>query len=88
METKMTTAIIVDKQGNNYAVICPNCARPFVYSEFLDAKKGGRDCPHCDGYRHSSAENKVTGGSKNFPIVRHTVSVYAVSTYRTDLDLV
>jgi hypothetical protein len=44
-------AIIADEYGNNKAVICPCCARPFVFSENLN-KLSGRDCPHCEMYHH------------------------------------
>jgi len=43
-------AIVADYYGNNYAVICYKCARPFVVSRFMDKKKGERACPHCNQY--------------------------------------
>ena len=52
-----TSVTIADKYGNNLAVICPRCARPFVVSEHL-SKKAGRTCPHCENFRH-----RVSGGA-------------------------
>lgn len=39
------TLEVADCHGNNCAVICPSCKKPYVVSGFLD--KGMRSCPHC-----------------------------------------
>ena len=36
---------VADCHGNNAAVICPACSKPYVISGFLN--KGIRSCPHC-----------------------------------------
>ncbi len=37
---------VADCHGNNCAVVCPCCNRPFVVSGFLN--RGIRSCPHCE----------------------------------------
>ena len=46
-------AIIADDYQGHKAVICPSCARPFIFSELVN-KVNGRDCPHCEMYHHNS----------------------------------
>ncbi|VGO14700.1 hypothetical protein PDESU_03268 [Pontiella desulfatans] len=36
---------VADCHGNNAAVVCPSCKKPYVISGFLN--KGIRPCPHC-----------------------------------------
>jgi Zn finger protein HypA/HybF involved in hydrogenase expression len=45
-----------DGQGNNIAVMCPNCDTVYIVSEFLHG--GRRRCPTCEG-----SEGRVRGGS-------------------------
>ena len=49
--------IVADCHGNNCAVICPSCNRPYVVSGFLD--KGIRSCPHCNGSKAVFTELKA-----------------------------
>ncbi len=51
--------IVLDIYGNNAAVICPSCGKVFVFSGFLD-KKRGRVCPHCMGSRATVYDNKLS----------------------------
>lgn len=32
-------------KGNNAAILCPACEKPYLFSEFIDKK--GAVCPHC-----------------------------------------
>ena len=48
---------VVDCHGNNCAVVCPRCSRPFVVSGFLN--KGVRACPHCGQSRAVFKEVKA-----------------------------
>lgn len=49
--------IIADCHGNNAAVICPSCEKPYVISGFLN--KGTRSCPHCGKSKAVFAEVKA-----------------------------
>jgi DNA-directed RNA polymerase subunit RPC12/RpoP len=49
---------ILDVYGNNAAVLCPSCSKPFVFSAFLN-KRAGRVCPHCNASRAFLFEEKL-----------------------------
>ncbi len=51
-------AEVADCHGNNCAVICPSCKRPYVVSGFLN--KGMRTCPHCGKSKANFKEAQKT----------------------------
>jgi len=48
---------VADCHGNNCAVVCPGCNRPYVVSGFLN--RGIRSCPHCGKSRAVFKEVKA-----------------------------
>jgi hypothetical protein len=48
---------VADCHGNNAAVVCPHCSKPYVISGFLN--KGVRACPHCGKSKAVFAEIKA-----------------------------
>lgn len=49
---------VKDIHGNNAAVLCPACQVPFVFSGFLDGKRG-RACPHCKNALAALSDGKL-----------------------------
>lgn len=54
----MVAAKVFDHYGNNYAVQCEACRKPFIISEMLNGKKG-RTCPHCNGSHVTFDERNI-----------------------------
>jgi len=52
-------ANVKDINGNNAAIVCPVCSKPFVFSVFLDKSKG-RKCPHCGQSSASVHERHIS----------------------------
>lgn len=53
-----TDTSILDEYGNNAAIRCPACKGVFIFSRFVNRKKG-RECPHCHGSRATLEDGSI-----------------------------
>lgn len=56
---------VFDTFGNNAAVGCPECDKPYIISSFMESKRGPRKCPHCGAdngirFAHAKARHEIS----------------------------
>jgi hypothetical protein len=64
-----------DVYGNNAVIACPACGKPYLVTDWNEAKRGARPCPHChakNGIRFADAKKAFTEARSGLPKLERT----------------
>lgn len=70
---------VYDLYGNNAAIACPSCNRPYIVTAWNEEKKGARPCPHCEersGIRFADAQSAYEIATAGEPTLERVTRLY------------